>query len=127
MFGQKKKKIHVSRVTCHVSSVTCHVTPVKFHLSPVITRTATATDPPLCNVSSRCTVGWTENTQKPDFFEKRKKSSKMQKLQNIERYTNISNTPFDQRSLILREAWFLGCDGQTHKETKRQTDGHRDL
>ena len=23
------------------------------------------------------------------------------------RYANISDTPFDQRSLILREAWFL--------------------
>ena len=29
------------------------------------------------------TVGWTKNTQKPIFFEKRKKSSKMQKLKNI--------------------------------------------
>ena len=27
--------------------------------------------------------GWTKNTQKPDFFEKRKKSSKTQKLKNI--------------------------------------------
>ena len=36
---------------CHVSSVTCHVSPVTFHLSPVITRTATATDPPICIMS----------------------------------------------------------------------------
>ena len=28
----------------------------------------------------QCTVGWTENTQKPEFFEKRKKSLKMRKL-----------------------------------------------
>ena len=28
-------------------------------------------------------LGWTENTQKPDFFEKRKKSSKMRKLKNV--------------------------------------------
>ena len=27
--------------------------------------------------------GRTKNTQKPDFFEKRKKSSKMQKLKNV--------------------------------------------
>ena len=51
--------------------------------SPFITRTATATDPPLCNTSSRCTVGWTENTQKPNFFEKRKKSLKTQKLKKV--------------------------------------------
>ena len=28
-------------------------------------------------------VGWTKNTLKPDFFEKRKKSSKTQNLKNI--------------------------------------------
>ena len=27
--------------------------------------------------------GWTKNTPKPDFFEKRKKSSKTQKLKNV--------------------------------------------
>ena len=52
--------------------------------------------------------GWTKNTQKPEFFENRKKSSKTQKLKNIQRYAKISDTPFDQRSLIHREAWFLG-------------------
>ena len=29
------------------------------------------------------TVAWTKNTQNPFFFEKRKKSSKTQKLQNV--------------------------------------------
>ena len=29
------------------------------------------------------TVGWTKNTQKPKFLEKRKKSSKTQKLKNV--------------------------------------------
>ena len=28
-------------------------------------------------------IGWTNNTQKPDFFEKRKKSSITQKLKNV--------------------------------------------
>ena len=27
--------------------------------------------------------GWTQNTPKPDFFEKRKQSSKKQKLKNV--------------------------------------------
>ena len=33
--------------------------------------------------STDTTVGWTKNTKKPKFFEKRKKSSKTQKLKNI--------------------------------------------
>ena len=52
--------------------------------------------------------GWSENTPKPDFFEKRKKSSKTLKLKNVQKYAKISDTPFDQRSLIHREAWFPG-------------------
>ena len=48
--------------------------------------------------STDTTVGLTRSTQKPKFLEKRKKSSKTQKLEN-----------FDQRSLIHREVWFLHC------------------
>ena len=33
--------------------------------------------------STDTTVGWTKNTQKLNFFEKRKKSSKTQKLKNV--------------------------------------------
>ena len=33
--------------------------------------------------STDTTVGWTKNTQKPNFFEKRKKSSKTEKLKNV--------------------------------------------
>ena len=33
--------------------------------------------------STNTTVGWTKKTQKPKFFEKRKKSSKMQQLKNV--------------------------------------------
>ena len=33
--------------------------------------------------STDTTLGWTKNTQKPNFFEKRKKSSKTQKLKNV--------------------------------------------
>ena len=46
----------------------------------------------------------------------------MQKLKNIQRYANISDIPFDQRSLIHREAWFRGVtDKQTHKHTNIRT------
>ena len=33
--------------------------------------------------STDTTVGWTNNSRKPKFFEKRKKSSKTQKLKNV--------------------------------------------
>ena len=33
--------------------------------------------------------------------------------------------PFDQRSLIHREAWFPGCDGQTDTQTDTQTYGQK--
>ena len=33
--------------------------------------------------STDTTVGWTKNTRKPNFVEKRKKSSKTQKLKNV--------------------------------------------
>ena len=47
--------------------------------------------------------------QNPYFFEKHKKSYKTQKLKNVQRYAKISDTPFDQRSLIHRETWFSPC------------------
>ena len=59
--------------------------------------------------STDTTVGWTENSQKPNFFEKRKKSSKTQKLKKVQSYANISDMPFNQRSLIHRKKWFLPC------------------
>ena len=62
-----------------------------------------------CGQKHNAIGGWTKNTPKPDcFFEKRKKSSKTQKLKNIQKYAKISDTLFDQRSLIHREAWFPG-------------------
>ena len=65
--------------------------------------------PEVSNPLGSVVSGWTKNTQKPDFFEKRKKSSKTQKLKNVQRYAKISDTPFDQRSLIHRDVWFLPC------------------
>ena len=60
--------------------------------------------------STDTTVGWTKNIQKPEFIEKKEKnSSKMEKLKNLKKYAKTSDTPFDQRSLIHREAWFPHC------------------
>ena len=55
------------------------------------------------NSSTDTIIGWTKNTPRPDFFEKRKKSFKTQKLKNIKKYAKISDTPFDQRSLNFFE------------------------
>ena len=54
--------------------------------------------------STDTTVGWTKNSRKPNFFEKRKKSSKTQKLKTAKRYANISDIPFDQRTWIPKES-----------------------
>ena len=35
------------------------------------------------DISTDAIGGWTKNTPKPDFFEKRKKSSKTQKVKNV--------------------------------------------
>ena len=66
-----------------------------------------ALQPGVSNPSGSGVSGWTKNTQKPDFFGKRKKSSKTQKLKIVQRYAKVSDTRFDQRSLIHLEAWFL--------------------
>ena len=47
--------------------------------------------------------------QNPNCLKNRKKSFKMQKLKNVQKYAKISDMPFDQRSLIHREAWFPPC------------------
>ena len=61
-----------------------------------------------------------EYPKNPIFFGNGKKSLKMQKPKNVYRYANISDTPFDQRSLIHWEAWFPGCDGHTDISTHRK-------
>ena len=120
---------HMSCVTCHVSRVKCHVSPVTCHLSHVIflhlffniflykksriretKHLLTEADS-----STNTTVGCTNNTPKPDFFEKWKKSSKTQKPKNVQKYAKISDTPFDQRSLIHQEAKFPGQPKITKK------------
>ena len=72
----------------------------------IVSATATATDPPLCNTyTMHCS--WTKNTKKK--WTNGKNHWKSKKLKNIKRYAKISNTTFNQRSLIHREAWFLPC------------------
>ena len=88
--------------------------------------------------STDTTVGWTKNTQKPKFFEKRKKSSKTQTLKNVQKYAKICDTPFDQRTLIHWEAWFPGGprilknpnvlkNGKNHPERKKNSKMSRTM
>ena len=75
--------------------------------------------PEVSNPSGSVVSGWTKNTKKPDFFEKRKKSSKTQKLKIVQRYAKISDMPFDQKSLIHLEAWVLPCFIRQNQHTKK--------
>ena len=62
--------------------------------------------------STDTTVGQTKNTQKPELKTKQKKTEKIiqnAKTQKVQKYAKISDTPFDQRSLIHRDAWFPPC------------------
>ena len=59
--------------------------------------------------STDTTVGWTKNTQAPNLKIKTEKNYSKRKNSKISKnYAKISDTPFDQRSLIHREAWFTG-------------------
>ena len=42
------------------------------------------------------------------FLKNGKNHPKRKKLRNVQKYAKICDTPFDQRSLIHREAWFPG-------------------
>ena len=58
--------------------------------------------------STDTTVRWTKNTHKPDFFKSGKNHKKRKNSKNIYKYAKISYTPFHQKSLIHREALFMG-------------------
>ena len=75
--------------------------------------------PEVSNPSRSVVSGWTTNTQKTDFFEKQKKSFKTQKIKNLQRYAKISDTPFDQRSLIHQEVWFPPCFVRQNQQQKK--------
>ena len=76
--------------------------------------------PEVSNPSGSVVSGWTKNTQKLNFFENLKKSSKTQKLKIVKRYAKISDTPFDQRSLIHLEAWFPPCFVRQNQQKKNK-------
>ena len=42
----------------------------------------------------------------------------MRKIKNVQRYANISDIPFDQRSLIHQEAWFPPCFVRQNQQKK---------
>ena len=52
------------------------------------------------------------------FFLNEKKSPKTQKLRNVQKYDKIRDTPFNQRSVIHREAWFPTCFVRQNQQKK---------
>ena len=65
--------------------------------------------PEISNPSGSVVSGCTKNTQKPKLFEKRKKSSKTQKLKTSRNMPKLAIRPLTHRSLIHREASFPPC------------------
>ena len=109
---------HVPCVIYHVSHVACHLSPVTCHLSLMQTAAATASHPLL--TLPLCTVGLFEKTQKPKIVSKPKISTKPK---NVDRYANISDMLFDQKSPVHPTRIF--CDGtNTHPDNSR-TSGLR--
>ena len=115
--GEKRKKMNKSCFMCHLSHVICHVSHSACHLS----LTLTARDPPCANshIMHPRLVCKDQKPVKKNFntpkYQWNKKNAK-----NIKRYANISNTFFDQKSPVYREAAFL----QWHKH---KVDGHCNL
>ena len=101
----------MSCVTCHVSCVTCQVSSVTCHLS--LTPTATATDPPPVNSATMHSRLVHKDPKTLIISERTKLSKRPKKKQNIQKYANISNTLFDQKSPVHREAKFPRVDRQT--------------
>ena len=104
-------------VTCHLSGVMCQVSRVTCHLS--LTPTATATDPPANSpiMHSRLVC------EDPNILI-RQKIFEMAKPKTFKGYANISDTLFDQKSPVHREAGFL----RWHTHTDRhKTHGHCNL
>ena len=115
-----KNLIKISCVRGPVSDVRCHFLPVTLTcdlllfaclLSPAtcplsLTQKATTTDPPPVKSPNIYTVGWVPNTQTPQNV----KIIVTLKPENVYRYTNISNTLFDQKSPVHREVEFPDMD-----------------
>ena len=88
----------LSPVTCHLSSVTRQVSHFMCHLSHVtchvITRTATATDPPLFN-TMHCSLN--KNTKKLIFFY----SKKLSKTQNLKTSRDTAKLEYVLRAQVF--------------------------
>ena len=64
--------------------------------------------PDRCGQQHRCHSRVYQEYKNPKKFTQ-KKIIQNGKLKNVQRYAKISDIPFDQRSLIHREAWFPPC------------------
>ena len=93
----------VSCVMCNVSLVTCHMS---------LTSTATARDPPPGN-SPTMLSRVVRKYPKPNFFLCKKTSENLIVFVVVFFQANITNRPFDQRSLVHGEVYYPRCDTHT--------------
>ena len=105
-------RCHMSGVTCQVSYVICNVSHVTSHLSPVTKHTATATVP----LPANSPVMHTSLVCKKPKNSKKTKSKTSSKPKNVERYVNISDMLFNQKSPDYWKAAFP--QWQTHTDTQ---------
>ena len=115
-------KCYVSHVTCKVLHVMCPVSPFTCHLS--LTPTATATHPPAANSpiihSTLAHSRLAPKTQKKLKTHKIIETEEEEKIVSLP--TNISNTPFDQRSTRPPEV----SVSRWHRQTDTYNHGHGD-
>ena len=126
---QKKRKKHLSCVTCHLSDVRCHLSPVTCHQHhqpepqtlPLLT--------PLC------TVSWFTKTeicflQNQPIYPKPKDISKLIKLskpeKRVSQFCNFSDTLFDQKSPV-HAVPDPGLGQGTNSQTTLHIHGHHKL
>ena len=113
----------MSPVTCHLSPVNCHLTPVKCPMSCVTCHMALQEQPqqqtlPFATPQQCTLVG----PKIPFFFSLfffSEKIIKKAKTQNVYRYAKICDTPFEQRSLIHRKAWFPPCFARENQQKNK--------
>ena len=106
---------HVSCVMCHASHVMCHVLRVTCNLSPV-TNTNSHSHRPSPIIHSRLVHSRLVHNR---LFPKTRKTWKIIEKKEW-KYVNISDTSFDQRTLVHWESSFPGSDMHTNgHETTR--------
>ena len=118
---EKNSFAFLSLVTCHLSFVTCQASHIMCYLSHVTCHMWLQKQPQQQTLSfvtpPQCTA--VEPRIPKILLFQTEKLSKTQKLKNVYRYVKIRDKPFDKRSLIHQEAWFLPCFARENQKKKK--------